>query len=94
MTQEDIEQAIKDQSELWVEKLEKQKEKEKGKGKGKETAPETRNDQEKEKEKKESKGKEEKTVPEKDKEEIDKSKTSISEKRPCTSDTGSSPRKK
>ena len=37
MTQEDIEQVIKDQPEMWVEKPEKQKEKDKGKGKEKET---------------------------------------------------------
>ena len=36
----------------------------------------------------------EKTTPEKDKEEIDKSKTSIGEKWPRTIDMGSSPRKK
>lgn len=94
MMQEDIEQIIKDQPELWDENLEKQKEKDKGKGKEKETVPETRKDQEKEKEKKESKGKEEKIVPEKDKEETDKSKTSIGEKQPRTTDTGSSPRMK
>ena len=54
MTQEDIEQVIKDQPEIWVEKLEK--EKEKGKRK------------EKEKEKDKGKRKEQETVLEKDKE--------------------------
>ena len=72
MMQEDIEQVIKDQPKIWVEKPEKQKEKDKGKGKEKETAPETRKDLEKEKE--------QKTTPEKDKEETDKRKTSIGEK--------------
>ena len=86
MTQEDIEQVIKDQLEVWDEKPEKQKEKE--------TTSETRKDPEKEKEKKEIKRKEEKTAPEKDKEETYKRKTSIGEKQPCTIDTGSSPRKK
>jgi hypothetical protein len=78
MTSEDVEQVIKDQSELWVENPEKPKDK----GKGKETkiASQTRKDPEKEKEKKESKGNEEKTMPERDTEQIDKSKKSIGEK--------------
>ena len=94
MMQEDIEQVIKDQSEVWVENPEKQKEKDKGKGKEKETMPEIRKDPGKEKEKKESKRKEEKTMLEKDKEETERSKASIGKKRPSTVDTGSSPRKK
>lgn len=65
MMPEDVEQVIKDQPKLCVEKPKKQKEKDKGKGKEKEIAPETRKDPKKEKEKKESKGKEEKTAPEK-----------------------------
>ena len=39
MTQEDIEQVIKYQPEIWVENPEKEKEKEKGKGKEKENEP-------------------------------------------------------
>ena len=39
MTQEDIEQVIKYQPEIWVENPEKEKEKEKGKGKEKEKEP-------------------------------------------------------
>ena len=70
MTHEDIEQVIKGQLEVWVEKPEKgkgkEKEKEKEKGKGKEEE--------------EGKEKEEKTTLEKDKEEVDKSKESIGEK--------------
>ena len=64
MTSEDVEQVIKDQLELWVEKLDKLKDK--GKGKETDAASQTRKDPEKEKEKKESKGIEEKTMPEKD----------------------------
>ena len=52
MSQEDIEQVIKDQPEVWVENLDK--EKEKGKGKGKEQEEETQ------KEKDKGKGKENK----------------------------------
>ena len=92
MTQEDIEQVIKDQPEIWVEKTEK--EKEKGKGKEKETTPEKREGKEKEKEKEDDKGKDKERVLEKYKGEINKSKASIGEKRPSTTDTGSSPRKK
>ena len=69
MTQEDIEQVIKDQLEIWVEKPEKEKEK------GKE--------KQKDKDKGKGKGKELETTPEKDKEEFkekDKGKASIGEK--------------
>ena len=72
MTSEDVEQVIKDQSELWIENP--------GKTKETEVASQTRKDPEKEKEKKESKGNEEKTTPEKDTEQTDKSKISIGEK--------------
>ena len=95
MTSEDVEQVIKDQSELWIEKLEKPKDKGKGKGKETEAASQTRKDPEKEKKKTTEKEKEkEKTALEKDTEQTDKSKTSIGKKRPCTTDTGSSPRTK
>ena len=47
MTLEDVEQVIKDQSELWIENLEKPKDK--GKGKETEAALQTRKDLEKEK---------------------------------------------
>ena len=79
MMQEDIEQVIKDQPEIWVKKAEKEKgkgkekEKEKGKGKEKETEPEKDKEEVKEK---------------------DKGKESIGEKQPSTTDTGSLPRKK
>ena len=94
MTQEDIEQVIKDQLEIWVKKPEKEKEKEKRKGKEKEIAPEKGKGKEKDKEKEDNKGKDKESVPEKDKGEKEKSKASIGEKRPSTTDTGSSPRKK
>ena len=87
MTQEDIEQVIKDQPEIWVEKPKKEKEKEKEKGKGKE----------KEKDKDKGKGQEQKIALEKDKEEVkeeDKRKATTGEKWQSTTDTGSSPRKK
>ena len=51
MTQEDIQQVIKYQLEIWVENIEKEKEKEKGKGKGKEQKKDTVTEQEKAKEK-------------------------------------------
>ena len=92
MTQEDIEQVLKDQPKIWVKKTEK----EKGKGKEKEK-PDKEKGKGKEKEKEESKGKEKETEPEKDKEEVkenDKGKPRIGEKRPSTTDIGSSPRKK
>ena len=83
MTAEDVEQVIKDQPELWIEKPEKPKDK--GKGKETKSASQTRKDPEKEKEK---------TAPEKDTEQMERSKTYVGEKRPCTIDTGSSPRTK
>ena len=92
MTQENIEQVIKDKPKIWVEKPEK--EKEKGKGKEKETAPKKGKGKEKEKEKQDEKGTDKERVPEKDKGETDKRKASIGEKFPSTTDTGSSPRKK
>ena len=76
MTQEDIEQVIKDQSQLWVASKENPKEKkEKEKDKGKEKENESVKDKEEAKEK-------------------DKGKATISEKRPSTTDTGNSLRKK
>ena len=51
MTQEDIEQVIKNQLEIWVENPEKEKEKEKGKGKEKETELEKDKEEVKEKDK-------------------------------------------
>ena len=57
MTQEDIEQVIKDKPEIWVEKLEKEKEKgkenkkQKDKGKEKETEPEKDKEEVKEEDK-------------------------------------------
>ena len=82
MTQEDIEQVIKDQLEIWVENLEKENEKEKGKGKEKETALEKEKGKGKEKEKEEedNKGKDKEKVSEKDKGETNKRKASIGEK--------------
>ena len=81
MTQEYIEQVIKDQPKIWVEKPEK--EKKKGK--------------EKEKEKEKGKGKKKEIELEKDKEEvkeIDKGKASIGEKQTSTTDIGNSSIKK
>ena len=93
MTTQDVEQVIKDQPELWIEKPEKAKDK--GKGKEIEAASQTRKDPEKEKEKTTKKEKEKaKIAPNKDAEQIEKSKTSVGEKRPHQTDTGSSPRKK
>ena len=84
MTQEDIEQVIKDQPEIWVvseenpqEKKKKEKEKGKGKEKEKEQDKELAKDQEKDKEK-----------------EQDKGMVALGEKRPSTTNTSSSPRKK
>ena len=95
MTSKDVEQLIKDQPELWIEKLEKPKDKGKGKGKEMEAASQTRKDPEKEKEKTTMKEKEkEKTMLEKDTEQMERSKTCIGEKQPHTTDTGSSPRTK
>ena len=68
MTQEDIEQVIKDQPDLWV---------------ASEEAPKGKKEKEKEKEKEKDKGKEKETKPEKDKEEAkekDKGKATIGEK--------------
>lgn len=62
MIAEDVEQVIKDQPELWIEKLRKMKDK--GKGKETEAALQTRKDPEKDKEKTPEKEKEkEKTTP-------------------------------
>ena len=69
MTLEDVEQVIKDQPKLWIEKLEKPKDK--GKGKEMEVASQTRKD---------PKNENEKTMPEKDIEQTEKNKTSIHEK--------------
>jgi hypothetical protein len=76
MTQEDIEQVIKDQPELWVTSEENPKEK---------------------KEKEKDKGKKKENEPAKDKEEAkekDKGKAPLAEKRPRTTDTRNSSRKK
>lgn len=79
MTSEDVEQVIKDQPELWIEKPEKPKDK--GKGKETEAASQTRKDPEKDKEKATEKEKEkEKTTLEKYIEYMEKSKTSVGEK--------------
>ena len=79
MTQEDIEQVIKDQPELWVKNLEKEKEKvkekEKEKGKGKKKENELAKEKEKDKEK-------------------DKGKAPLNEKWQGTKDIGCSSRKK
>ena len=93
MTSEDVEQVIKYQPELWIEKPEKPKDKRKAKEI--EATSQTRKDPKKAKEKAIEKEKEnEKTMLEKDIEQTEKSKTSVGEKRPCTTNTGSSPRTK
>lgn len=88
MTSEDVKQVIKDQSELWIEKLGKTKDK--GKGKETEATSQTKKDPKRDKEKTTEKEKEkEKTALEKDIEQTQRRKTSIGEKWPCTTDTGS-----